>query len=227
MNSARWTLEDDTMSVTRWSLAIALAFVVSFGGSVLSAQEGQARAGLGLYGFGPRLGENLDLALELQEELGLSAEQVGSLKNLRAGVSKDVDPLAVEITGLRTMIMAGEVDRVEGLTRIQELLAAYEVVAAPYRTEVETVLTPTQHGILQSVMWEIRPGFGQGQGAFGQGQGSIGLGLPRASGLGLNRGVGLAASGYPGRGVALGLGRSGGRGLGRGVGRGRGHRWWR
>ena len=94
MKSADWTLEDKTMSVTRWNLAIALALVLSFGGSVLSAQESPARAGLGLYGLGPRLGENVELALELQDQLGLSAEQVGSLQTLRAGISKEVDPLA-------------------------------------------------------------------------------------------------------------------------------------
>ena len=117
------------------------------------------------------------------------------------------------------MIMTGEVDRVEGLVQLQDLLGAYEVVAAPYRTEVETVLTPTQHGILQSVMWETRPGLGQGQGAFGLGQG--------ATGLGLRQGVGLARTGNLGGGMALGLGRGGGRGLGRGIGRGRGLRWWK
>ncbi len=208
------------MSMTRWRMALVVALTVSSGGPVLSAQQGRAGAGLGLYGLGPRLGENIELALELQDLLGLSAEQVGSLQTLRAGVSENVDPLGVEITGLRAMIMAGEVDRVEGLIRLQGLLDEYEVVAAPYRTEVATVLSPAQHGILQSVMWDGRP-------ALGLGQGAIGPGLGTAPGLGSGQGVGYARPGALRRGVALGLGRAGGRGLGRGIGRGQGVRWWR
>jgi len=217
-NSDGNTLEDKIMSVTRWMLAIALALAVSGGEPVLSAQQGQVGTGLGLYGLGPRLGENVELALELRGELGLSAEQVGSLQTLLAGISQDVDPLAGEITELRAMVMAGEVDRVESLVQLQGLLAQYRTVAAPYQTGVETILTAAQHETLRALMWETRP-------IPSSGLGVVGSGFAWNSRLGSGRGVGMAQVGSLGARAALGFGGGGGRGWGRGVGRGVGRGW--
>ncbi|MFC1575866.1 hypothetical protein ACFL5A_04415, partial [Gemmatimonadota bacterium] len=129
------------MSPTKSSLALILALALSGGGQFLSAQGGLRGGGLGLYGLGPRLGENVELALAFQDQLGLSAEQVGSLQVFQTEIQRDVEPLENEIAGLRSGILAGEVDRVEGVLLLQELFSQYSAVAEPYQAGVENVLT--------------------------------------------------------------------------------------
>ena len=68
------------MSPMKSGLVLALALAVSGGGHFLSAQRGFGGQGLGLYGAGPRLGENVAFALEFQGELDLSDDQVRSLQ---------------------------------------------------------------------------------------------------------------------------------------------------
>jgi hypothetical protein len=220
------------MSVTRWTMVTILALAFSGGGFVLSAQQGRTGTGLGVYGLGPRLGENVQFALELRDQLGLSADQIASLNELQAGISRDVEPVAAEIANLRGRLMAGEVDGVSGIDQLQGLLAQYQAAADPYRIQVETILTPAQHEMLQTVMWNSRPAPGLGLYGAGMGPG-IGLdyGLGWSQGAGLARpgglGVGLARPRGLGVGLGRGLGRGAGRVLGRGMGRGRGLRWWR
>ena len=55
--------ESEIMSLIRCALAMALALALTGGGHLLSAQQGLGGQGLGLYGVGPRLGENVALAL--------------------------------------------------------------------------------------------------------------------------------------------------------------------
>jgi hypothetical protein len=230
------------MSPMKSGLVLALALAVSGGGFLASAQQGPGSRGLGLYGVGPRLGENVTFALELQAELGLSAEQVRALQTVQEGIQRDVVPLDAEIENIRAGILAGSMNSVDGLAMLRELSAEYQVVANPYRAQVAAILTPEQHQMLQGVMWETRPwgGRGLGSGAVvgaagvpGVGTGVAwggavgvapvaGLGLGRGAGLGLGRGVGLGV----GRAAGLGLGRGAGRGLGRGLGRGAGLCWW-
>jgi len=107
--------------------------------------------------LGPRLGENVELALEIRDQLGLSAQQVESLQALQVGIDMDVHPLAAEITTFRALIRGGEMDPVEGLTQLQGLLNQYQLVVEPYRLEVDAILSPTQHRMLQQVMLETRP----------------------------------------------------------------------
>ncbi len=205
------------MSPMKSGLVLALALAVSGGGHFLSAQRGFGGQGLGLYGAGPRLGENVAFALELRGELGLSDEQVRSLQVLQEGIQKEVDPLDMEIEAIRAGIMAGKVNSADGLVLLRDLNAQYQVASAPYRTQVAAVLNPEQHQMLQGIMWETRPLQGQGMAGLGLGSASgigQGLGLSRGQGVGL--GVGTAY----GRGAGLGLGRAGGLGLGRGAGRG-------
>ena len=210
------------MSLTRWMTAAMLFLALSGGGVVLSAQQGRGGPGLGVYGLGPRLGENVELALSLQNELGLSAEQVASLNAVQAGISRDVEPVATEIANLRAGLIAGEVDRLSGINPLQELFAQYEVAAAPYRIQVESILTPAQHESLQIAMWQTRPVPGTGlYGPVGGLDWDYGL-RPR-----FNPGVGFAGPRGLGAGWGPGFGRGAGRGLGRGLGRGRGLRWWR
>ena len=210
------------MSITRWTFSVALALAVSGGGHLLAAQQGWGGAGLGLNGLGPRLGENVEWALEIRDQLGLSAQQVESLQALQAGIGQDVDRLSAEITTFRTLIRAGEMDPVEGLTQLQGLLNQYQLVAGPYRLEVEAVLTPAQHRMLQQVMLETRP-------LPGLGLGSVALRRGWNSGLGSGWSVGFLPGRGWGRGRALGMGRGGGLGFqgraGRGFGRGMRLRW--
>lgn len=193
----------------------------------LSAQRGWGGGGLGLYGFGPRLGENIDLALELKDDLGLTPEQIGALQELDRGIQAEVEPLDAEIQLLRNRILAGEVAGGEGLLQLERLLADFQLAAEPYRVEVANILTPEQHGLLQATMFETRPGLGRGArlGYVGAGvapravYGRLGLGGRGAVGLRGGPGVGYGP-GY-GIGYRAGLGR--GRGLGpaaRGLGRG-------
>jgi hypothetical protein len=210
------------MSATRWTMVTMLALALSGGGSFLSAQQGRTGTGLGVYGLGPRLGENVQYALELRDQLGLSADQIASLNALQDGISRDVEPVAAEIETLRGRLMAGEVDGVSGIDQLQGLLVQYQAAAAPYRIQVGTILTPAQHETLQTVMWNSRPV--SGQGLYGAG---MGLGVGLDYGLGLGQGAGLARPRGLGVGLGRGLGRGAGRVLGRGMGRGRGLRWWR
>jgi hypothetical protein len=202
------------MSLMKTGLVMALVLAVSGGGHLLLAQQGPGARGLGLYGAGPRLGENVAFALELQEELGLSADQVQSLQLLQEGILQDVDPLETEIEGLRSGILAGEANSAEGLALLREFSAQHQAASAPYRTQVAAVLTPAQHQTLQGIMWEAR--LQQGRGGLGVAGVGLGQGAALGVGLGVGRGAGLGL----GRSGALGLGRGGGLGLGGGRGRG-------
>ncbi len=211
------------MSRIRCALVMALVLALAGGGHLLSAQQGLGGQGLGLYGVGPRLGENVELALEFQDLLGLSPEQVGSLEALQNGIRQDVEPLEAEIAFLRAGLMNGEVSRVDGLVQLQDFLIQFQAAAEPYRVQVENILTPAQHGALQGIMLETRPLQGRALGAAGWGMG-WNPGFSSGQGVWLGRGAGRGL----GRGAAMGFGRGGGPGLGRGFvrgGRGRGLRW--
>jgi hypothetical protein len=187
-------------------------------GAPISAQQNPGPGGgLGLYGVGPRLGENIQLAVGSRETLGLSGEQVEALQELGVGVQRDVAPLELEIETLRTRIIDGEIAWATGVGQLQDLFAQYETAAAPYRTGIAGILTAQQHQALQEMMFETR---------FGS---SATVRLGRA-GLGRGRGLGVGA-GLPARGLGLGpvyrrlpvvgrgMGRRGGRGFGRGFAR--------
>ncbi len=218
------------MSLHRRMVVPALVLAVAAAVHPLSAQYGRAGGGLGLYGFGPRLGENTQLALERQEQLGLSAEQVASLQALDAGIRMDVEPLQAQIDGLRAQILAGEVDRVDGVVALQALFADFEAAAAPYRTGVTSILTVDQHRALQGMVWGSRPWLGAGRGAGAGMLGGAGAGAGYGMGMGMGMGamppgapgLGRGARPYYGRGLGSGAGRPGGRGMGRGVAQGRG-----
>jgi hypothetical protein len=223
--------EGDIMSRTGRILAVLVGLAVAMGAGPLAAQRGSPGGGLGLYGYGPRLGDNVQLALEHQEELGLSEEQVATLRNLQQGIQRDVAPLQTEIDDLRAHIIAGEVSRVDGLLTLEQLLADFQEAAAPYRTGITTVLTADQHARLQEIVWGTRPwtsigawaygGSGLGLGVRAYGGWGLGLGMRAYGGQPLGRGVGIRG----GRVLGWGTRASYGRGLGRGIGVGRGWRW--
>lgn len=198
-------------------LLVFLILAVAGGADALSAQRGLGYGGLGLNGLGPRLGENVALALDLQSELGLSSEQIQALQDLGAGIQLDVAPLEEEIDGLRNQILAGEVAERDGLVELQNLLADYEAAAEPYRSGITTILSAVQHRSLQAAMFETRPYLDQG--VLGA---RAGYGRGVAYGRGLSPGFGYGVRPAYGRGGAMGfrgnmaLGARGGVGLGAG-----------
>ena len=218
--------EGEMMSLTRCSLVIALALAVSGGGQFLSAQRGLGGGGLGLYGVGPRLGENVQLALDYQEQLGLSAEQVASLRDLVTGIQADVEPVESQIDALRAQLLAGEVEWGAGIYQLQELRIHYQAMADPYRAGVAAVLDADQHLALQAMMFETWPLVGEAWGGAPLGLGGTGPGLSQSAGRlpavgsGWNSPVGIGRGG--GRGLGWGVGRGAGWGIRRGLGRGSG-----
>jgi len=196
----------------------ALVFIVAAAAAAhpLSAQVGRGGGGLGIYGFGPRLGENIQFALENQAQLGLSAEQVASLRELQAGIQQEVEPIEAEIDDLRLGIISGAVDRVDGIVALRELFAEFNAAAAPYRAGVASVLTVDQHRALQGMMWSTGAGLGAG---WGRGAG-VGPGV--ALGALPGPGLGLGARRFAGPGWGAGARPMAGRGMGPGWGRGRG-----
>ena len=195
------------MSLTNRGVAVFIALALAGGGDSLTAQRGLGVGrGLGVYGLGPRLGENIEIALQFQQQLNLSVEQVGALQELQVGIQQNVAPLEAEIYDLRARMMSGEVTQYAGVSQLQDLFTRYEAAAIPYRTGVTTTLTADQHWELQALMYNTRPG----QGAY---LGRAAPGLGRGFGIGAGRGI-------VGRGAGAGWGRRFGRGAGRGFRRG-------
>ena len=150
----------------------ALVVLFSFFGGLtpLSAQLGRRPGGMGINGLGPRLGENIQLALENRLRLDLTDQQVAELTGLEREVQASLAPLQTEIDDLRFRILEGEVNRVDGSAQLRNLLADFEEMAAPYRTHVTEILSAGQHSQLQSIMLAARPdpwagsGYGLGGG---------------------------------------------------------------
>jgi len=144
--------------------ALALLLAMAGWGNPLEAQRGRGGGGLGIYGFGPRLGENVQLALENRGQLGLSAEQVTALEELQGGIGETLGPLHSEIDNLRYGIISGESDQVAGVADLQKLLSDYDMAAEPFQARVTQILTAEQHSALQDIMLATRPGPGSGWG---------------------------------------------------------------
>ncbi len=199
------------MSIVKQSLIIIAALAVSATMSPVAAQRGVGQGqGLQVNGIGPRLGENIALALENRDRLGLSEDQVAGLQLLQAGVAEDVTPLQTEVDALRTRMRAGEVSYTAGIPQLRGLLAELDIASEPYRAGVADILTADQHLELQEIMWSTRP-----YDAGWYSRAGFGYGVqPRV-------GTGFRPRGGFGRGAAWG-GR--GRGLLRG-GHGAGWRW--
>lgn len=203
------------MSSIKQTLVIVVALAVSGAGSEAWAQRGAGWGGYGVNGIGPRLGENIGLALQNSDRLGLSEEQVAGLRTLQAGVEQEVAPLEAEVEALRAGMRTGEVSYATGAGELRTLLTELDSVSEPYRQRVAEILTPDQHLTLQGMMYDTRPYPGGWYGRAGPGVGVRSWG---GTGVGVRPRAGL------GRGAAWG-GRGGrGRWAGRG---GRGAGWWR
>ncbi len=201
------------MSLMKGVLTGILALAVCAVANPVSAQRGVGGPGLRINGVGPRLGENVQLALQNQARLGLSSEQVARLQELQPGIESEIVPLENELNAARMSLQSGGVGYPEGQAQLQELLARFETAAQPYRTAVAEILTPTQHAALQQMLYATRPYWTPGYGRAAVGWGAV---APGAYG-----GYGYGGYGY-GRGFGAGRawgGAWGGRGWGRGAGR--------
>jgi hypothetical protein len=176
------------MSLTKRIAAGFILAVLAWAASPAAAQVGSA-PGRRVYGVGPRLGENLQLALQQQDRLGLSSAQVEQLRELQSGVERVVTPLEQEIDQFRSSIGSGGVSYARGQARLLELLAEFEAAAEPYRIGVSEVLTPDQHATLQRMMYDTRP-YGRGWAGAGYGRVARGTAL---GGRGFGRGAGYGA----------------------------------
>lgn len=153
---------------------MALALGLGVTALPLEAQRGM-RGGAGMGptgpGAGPNVGRSLEIALENREALELDGEQVSRLQEVRAHMDAEVTPLVEEMGTLRSELREGEVDRDEGLRRMQELRGRLLVATAPVRGRVQEILTVEQHRELQALVWQERPAGGRGGGVGAPGVG--------------------------------------------------------
>lgn len=175
-------------------LLLTLALSLTLAGPA-SAQWAAAGGGLRVYGLGPRLGENIHLALQNRDVLGLSSNQIAQLEDLQAGLEREVTPVEQEIDALRAGIRGGDVAYAEGQARLEDLLVRFETLAEPYRAGVAETLTPEQHATLQRMLYDSRPYVGRGYGrqsyGYGYGYGAgYGAGYGYRPGWGAGRGPG-------------------------------------
>jgi hypothetical protein len=152
------------------------------------------------------MGRSLELALENQETLGLSGQQVAELQGLKTVMDRDVDGLIEQMGALRESVRSGEVERDEGFRQMEALRGELITASAPLRGRVQEILTVEQHTELQRLVRAERPGLGRG-GAFRGGWargfrgGSAGALRGRLGGTGR-----VGAFRRPPGGVALGQG---------------------
>ena len=178
----------------------ALMVALSVSVSPLQAQRGQGRgrAGMDRPG-GPNMGKSVELALENQEELGLSQDQVGQLQEIQGVLDGQVAGLMEEMKGLRESLRAGEVDRDDGLRRMEALRGELITASAPLRGRVQEILTLDQHNRLQPMVRQGRP-LGRRPGvAMGSGRGGSGVRGGGFSAPAQKLGRGAAFQGRPGQ----------------------------
>ena len=177
---------------TRWMRtggAVLLALTVAV--NPVDAQRGRGVAGPAAQrAQGPHMGRSLELALEHRDQLELTDDQAAQLQELKAVVDGDISGLQAEMRELRSRIQGGEIPRDEGFRQMQALRGELITASAPLRGRVQEILTVAQHGKLQGLVRQERPGIGQ-PGALGPGRG----GAVGRSGPGAAPGRRLAAPG--------------------------------
>ena len=192
------------------ALVVALAMAVM----PLQAQRGQGFRGQGFRGpQGPNMGYSLELALEHQDELELTQDQVARLLEVKALIDGDVGGLVEEMNELRENIRAGEVEWDEGGRQIQALRGELITASAPLRGRAQEILTVEQHNKLQPLVRQDRLGGGR--------MGALqGRGMTSFQGRGAASFQGRGAASFQGRGAASFQGRGGASLRGRGAGMG-------
>jgi len=176
------------------------ALVVALGVAVmpLQAQRGQGFRGQGVGGQGgPNIGHSLELALDHQEQLELTEDQVAQLLGLKAIIDEDVAGLGEEMKALRESIRTGEVEREEGVRQMEALRGELITASAPLRGRVQEILTVKQHNQLQPLAQRSRPGGGRVGTLQGVGRGRAFQGRGRSSvkGRGMDRGMSTRMTG--------------------------------
>lgn len=191
---------------TTWRV-LGLSTALAMGLVPVQAQQGPTGPGQGLAPpGGPHMGWSLELALENQEELGLSGQQVAELEELKTVIDRDVAGLAEEMRVLRESIRSGELERDEGFRRMEALRGEVITASAPLRGRVQEILTVEQHNELQRLVRAERPGPGRGGAMRGGRAGGFRGGNPgairgRVGGMGR-----MGAFRHPGRGAGAGQG---------------------
>lgn len=156
------------MGRTRRFFGIAAALALAI--APVQAQQGRGGPGWGRGDpAGPQMGRSLELALENQEALGLSGEQAAKLQEMKTVLDRDVAGLVEEMESLREKIRSGELNRTEGFRQMEALRGELITASAPLRGRVQEILTVEQHGELQRLVRETRPGLGRAGGVRGGG----------------------------------------------------------
>lgn len=174
-------------------LGTAMAVALSVAVVPVQGQRGQGIRGPGARGAGgPFFGQSVDVALENQEALGLSQEQVQELTGLKGVLDGEMATLVGDMKALQEGIRNGDVDRDEGSRQLTAMRGELMTASAPLQGRIQEVLTVEQHNKLQPLVQEGRPAYGRsgGQGARGgvafQGQRG-GRGMPGQGGFNSQR----------------------------------------
>ena len=182
------------------------ALIVALGAAAgpVEAQRGFGGRGGGFRdSAGPNLGNSVAVAIEHQEELELTSEQVAQLQEMKSVLDSEIAGLVEEMNTLREGIRSGDLDRGEGFRQMDVLRGQLITASAPLKGRVQEILTVDQHKKLQPIVWEGRPGLGRA----GAARGGQGVGVrPRAwaafQGWGVRPGAQMAPRGMRG-GVAV------------------------
>jgi len=171
--------------------------------------RGQRMGGPG----GPFLGQSVNVALENQDQLELTQDQVAQLQEMKMILDGDVAGLAEEMKTLRESIRNGDVAWDEGQRRMGVLRGELISASSPLQGRVQEIFTVEQHNKLQPLVWQNRPGLGRGRAAQGRSGASIrGRGVTGRGMVGLRETRGLVGPrpGFNGQGrtPALGFRRS-------------------
>lgn len=146
----------------------ALVIALSLASGPLEAQRGFGGRGRGFQDpAGPNVGSSVSVAIEHQEELELSGEQVAQLQEMEYLLEGDIAGLTEEMNAMREGILAGEFDREDGLRQMGALRGELITASAPLRGRVQEILTVEQHNKLQPLVWQGRPGGMRGRAAPG------------------------------------------------------------
>jgi hypothetical protein len=153
----------------QWRFSVgALVFALAVAAGPLEAQRGFGGRGAGFGdSAGPNLGNSVALAIEHQEDLELSGDQVAQLQELNTVLEGEIAGLVEEMNTLRSGIRSGELDRDEGFRQMNAVRGELITAFAPIRGRVQEILTVDQHKKLQPLVWEGRPGLGRGIGMGG------------------------------------------------------------
>lgn len=143
-------------------LGTAMAVVLSVAVVPVQGQRGQGIRGPGVRGAGgPFFGQSVNVALENQEALGLSQEQVQELTGFKGVLDGQMATLVEDMKVLQEGIRNGDVDRDEGGRQLTAMRGELMTASAPLQGRIQEVLTVEQHNKLQPLVQQGRPAYGR------------------------------------------------------------------